>query len=381
MSMSMIEQTGMIEASGMIEESVGRLFAKHVDKPTRTQAEQGHFPAALWRLIEDAGFTRALVAESAGGVGETWQGAYPIFRGIGHWQVPLPLAETMIAAQLLSMAGLEIPDGPITLIEQSANPHLRAETVGANTVLSGTAHRVPFARHCPWAVVSLTSGQIALLDLTARAGLRLTPAIDPAGMPIDTLELDGLRLTASAANPLPGLAEPIWTLGAAATGMMMVGAMESVLAQSVQYANDRVQFGRPIGKYQAIQQQLALMAGDAAASRVAALVAAADMPSADQPDSRAALFSAAVAKVRCGEAATRCTSIAHQVHGAIGFTYEHPLNFATRRLSSWREAYGSDAAWAKRLGTLAIQAGGARFWPAVTERNFEPPPAAKGRLS
>jgi acyl-CoA dehydrogenase len=321
------------------------------------------------------------VAESAGGIGETWQGAYPIFRGIGHWQVPLPLAETMIAAQLLSMAGLEIPDGPMTLIEHASAPLLRVETVGANTVLHGTVHRVPFARHCRWAVISLASGQIALLDLTARAGLRLIPANDPAGMPIDSLELDGLKVTATAANPLPGLAEPIWTLGATATAMMMVGAMESVLAQSVQYANDRVQFGRPIGKYQAIQQQLALMAGDVAASRVAALVAAADMPSVDQPGTRATMFSAAVAKARCGEAATRCTSIAHQVHGAIGFTYEHPLNFATRRLSSWREAYGSDAAWAKTLGMLAIHGGGARFWPAVTARNFEPTPASKGQSS
>jgi acyl-CoA dehydrogenase len=82
------------------------------------------------------------------------------------------------------------------------------------------------------------------------------------------------------------------------------------------------------------------------------------------------VFSAAVAKVRCGEAATRATGIAHQVHGAIGFTHDHALHFATRRLWAWREEFGSDAWWAQRLGRAAIQARGPAFWPSVTQRRF-----------
>nr|MBP7662151.1 acyl-CoA dehydrogenase [Burkholderiaceae bacterium] len=136
------------------------------------------------------------------------------------------------------------------------------------------------------------------------------------------------------------------------------------------YANDRVQFGKPIGRYQAIQQQLALLAGDVAASRVAAIVAATDAPSSSRPASAQAVFSAAVAKARVGESATRGTSIAHQVHGAIGFTHEHQLHFATRRLWAWREEFGSDAWWAERLGQAAIQSAAAGFWPALTARQF-----------
>ena len=65
---------------------------------------------------------------------------------------------------------------------------------------------------------------------------------------------------------------------------------------------------------------------------------------------------------------SRGAAIAHQVHGAIGFTHEHSLHFATRRLWAWREEFGADAWWAERLGQAAIAAGAAGFWPALTQR-------------
>jgi acyl-CoA dehydrogenase len=158
---------------------------------------------------------------------------------------------------------------------------------------------------------------------------------------------------------------------------MLVGALESALEQAVAYAGERVQFGKPIGKNQAIQQQLALMAGDVAAARVAALVAAADAPGGEPAHNSTAAaqcaatrFSTAVAKVRAGEAATRGAAIAHQVHGAIGFTHEHALHFATRRLWAWREEFGTDAQWAAELGRAAITARAAGFWPAMTRKQF-----------
>jgi acyl-CoA dehydrogenase len=220
-------------------------------------------------------------------------------------------------------------------------------------------------------LVSLADGRIALVDLTDAACVQVTHRASHAGEPIDDVALDGARAVASAAGPLPALALPVWTLGAVARSAMMVGALEFVLEQSVQYANDRVQFGRPIGKNQAIQQQLALLAGDVGAARVAALVACEDAPSSAARECAASAFSAAVAKVRCGESATRATSIAHQVHGAIGFTYEHQLQFATRRLWAWRESFGSDGWWAQRLGEAAIRGRSAAFWPSMTQRRFD----------
>lgn len=357
----------------LIADSVARLFGDHVDSGVRERAEAGALDAALWQRVADGGFATMLATEAAGGLGQDWSAAYPVLRGLGAWQVPLPLAETMVAAQLLSQAGLPLADGPLTLIEQGRGNALRARNEGDAVWLSGVAHGVPWARHALGAVVSLAAqgptrpGRLAWLDLRQRradGSVTLQPHTNNAGLPSDTLALREARCSAVAPNPIP-LAEPVWTLGAVARCAMMAGALEWTLEQAVRHAGERVQFGRPIGRNQAIQQNLALMAGDVAAARVAALVAAADAQ-----DAHAALFSAAVAKVRCGEAATRCTAIAHQVLGAMGFTREHALHFATRRLWAWREEFGSDAYWAGALGRAAIRAASAGFWPSLTRKHF-----------
>ena len=355
-------------SAAMIEQTAARLFADHVNRALLQECEGGHWPARLWGLVADNGLDLALAGEAAGGIGASWSDAYPILRGIGYWQAPLPLAETMVASLLLSLAGIEIPRGPITLIEES--DALAASAAGAALRITGEAVRVPWARHCRWALAS-AGGRIALVDLHHAQSVRITERASPAGEPADDVSLTGAACVAHASNPLPDLGWPVRTLGAIATGAMMVGAMEWLLEQSAQYSMDRVQFGKPIGKNQVIQQALALMAGDVAAARMAALVACADAPATAARNCNATAFSAAAAKIKAGEAATRATAIAHQVHGAIGFTYEHALHFATRRLWSWRERYGADAWWAQRLGAAAIAARGTGFWPAMTQRHFQ----------
>ena len=363
----------------LIEDSVARLFAEQVDSGLRQRAEAGELDAGLWRRVVDSGLPLLLASEAAGGFGQSWRAAYPVLRGLGYWQVPLPLAETLVAALLASLAGFDVAEGPLTLIEQGQGNHLQLAGDAATPHLSGVAHAVPWARHAQAALVSLADGRLALLDLQHNPGVALQPASNHAGLPSDTLRLDHARLRAVAANPLP-LPRPVWTLGALARSAMLVGALESALEQAVHYAGVRVQFGKPIGKNQVIQQNLALLAGDVAAARVAALVAAADAPDAASQDGAsqdgasqncgATLFSTAVAKVRCGEAASRGAAIAHQVFGAIGFTHEHPLHFATRRLWAWREEFGSDADWAAELGRAAIQSRASGFWPALTRKQF-----------
>lgn len=357
------------EDSSLIEQSAQRLFAEQVDKAARERVEGGAFDDRQWQLAVDNGFTLALASEATGGVGASWSAALPILHGIGHWQVPLPLAETMVASLLLSTAGIDLPDGPIALIEQGLGNSLRSAGTGRALRLNGDVAHVAWARHAPSALVSLADGRLALVDLR-HASVRCDAQLDAARMPSDRLVFEATPCIAQAACALP-LAHPVWTLGALARALMMVGALESALEQAVRYAGERVQFGKPIGKNQAIQQQLALMAGDVGAARMAALTAAADAPDSTRPDAPAAAFSIAVAKVRCGEAATRACSIAHQVHGAIGFTREHSLHFATRRLWAWREQFGSDAWWAAALGRAAIAGGSAAFWPALTRRRFD----------
>lgn len=349
----------------LIADSIGRLFAEQVDKTLRERAEAGEFDAPLWQRVVDGGYPWMLATEATGGLGQGWDSAFAVLRAIGYGQVPLPLAETMVAAQLASLAGLPLPAGPLTLIEQGCGNDLKLDAGR----LSGSAHHVPWARHAQAALVSLSDGRLALLPLRGTPGLTLQPHLDLAGLPSDTLQFDGVALPASAPSPLP-LPQPVWTLGAVARSAMMVGALEWALEQAVRHAGERVQFGKPIGSNQAIQQNLALMAGDVAAAHMAARVACADAPGGATLACAATTFSAAVAKVRCGEAATRSTGIVHQVHGAIGFTREHALHFATRRLWAWREQFGTDADWAQQLGRAAIQARASGFWPAITRRQF-----------
>jgi acyl-CoA dehydrogenase len=360
----------MSDAS-LIEQSAQRLFATQVDKAAREHVEDGAFDDRLWQAAVDNGFTLALASEAAGGSGQGWGEAAPIVHAIGYHQVPLPLAETMVAAQLLSLASIEIPDGPIALIEQGCGNALRAVGSGGDLRIDGRAPHVAWARHAPTALLSLGRQGLALVDLRQPA-VTIEPGLDPARMPSDSVVFRDAVCLAQRASPLT-LPQPVWSLGALARALMIAGALQSVLEQSVRYASERVQFGQPIAKYQAIQQPLALLAGDAEAARLAALAAAADAPDALHPDAPSAAFSIAAAKVRAGEAATRACSIAHQVHGAIGFTREHALHFATRRLWAWREQFGSDAWWAQALGRAAIAGGAAAFWPSLTRRHFDPP--------
>ena len=352
----------------LIADAVERLFSEQVGKSSREAAERGELDAALWQQVADAGLPLMLAAERDGGLGLPLVAAWPLLRGIGHWQVPLPLAETLLAAQLLSRAGLPVPGGPLTLAEQGLGGAVQVQASGGAVLLTGTLHHVPWARHAQALALSLDDGRVALVDLRESladgAAAQVLPHVDTAGLPDDTVELRGARAVAVAPHGL-ALAQPAWTLGAVARSAMMAGALQWTLAQTATYANERVQFGKPIGRNQALQQNLALVAGDTAAATMAARVALAD---ADGPSAR---FSAAVAKVRAGEAATRATGIAHQVHGAIGFTQEHALHFATRRLWAWRAQFGSDAWWAAELGRSAIAAGGSGFWTALTQRRFD----------
>jgi len=111
-----------------------------------------------------------------------------------------------------------------------------------------------------------------------------------------------------------------------------------------------------------VQQSLAILAVETAAIDVAGQGAAAAL------DRGEAAFENAAAKLRTNMAIGTGTSIAHQVHGAIGFTYEYDLHRYTRRLMGWRSEFGNDRHWAERTGAFALKAGGAGLWGALTER-------------
>lgn len=336
-----------------LRETLSRLLGARLTPAAREQAASGELPADLWAELAELGLLDALVPEEAGGFGIAPRDALTLLSVAGEYALPLPLADSMLAARLLALSGLDRPDGLLGLAPES---DLSVDPSGR---VSGRVWNVPWGRHAE-AVVALAAmpGGPMLLALP-RAGAAIETGQSIAGDPRDDLAYRDVP-AAMAASPVDPLA--FRALGAATRVLMMAGALGSVVTMSAGYAQDRKQFGRAIGKFQAVQQNLAVLAGQAAAASASGGLAA------EAVGTGGALLvpRIAAAKARAGEAAGIGAGIAHQVHGAIGFTQEHRLHDFTRRLWAWRDEYGRETEWSARLGREMAATGPAGLWPAMT---------------
>jgi acyl-CoA dehydrogenase len=179
--------------------------------------------------------------------------------------------------------------------------------------------------------------------------------VNIAGEPRDTLHLDRARIVAGRCDP-----STIRRRGALARACAMAGALEGMLEATALWVMQREQFGRPIGRFQAVQHQVAELAGEVAAASVA--VKAAVLAEESNP----APHAVAAAKVRVGEAGGIASAIAHQLHGAIGVTDEHDLHRLSRRVWAWRDEFGGENEWARALGERVIEVGESGLWPLMT---------------
>jgi acyl-CoA dehydrogenase len=356
----------MRDETRMLLESMGRLFEDKCTKQVVDLAEKGSFPEDLWRAVSESGVPLAALPESAGGADAEWSDLYAVLRVAGRYAAPIPLAETMLAGWIAAGAGLELTDQPMTVGPVRASDTLTLERDGNGWRLSGRASRLPYTRAARRIVLIADGpdGEMAVA-LDGIEGAEHTDGRNMAGEPRDTLSFSGLRLAADSAAPVRGgtTRAALYRRGALARATMMSGALERAMELAVNYAQERQQFGRPISKFQAVQQNLAVLAGQTAAAVAAANVG---IKSLALNDPEAEEFHVAIAKTRVGDAATLGCEIAHQVHGAIGFTQEYALQLATRRLWSWREEFGPDVEWAARLGALVCTQGAEQLWPALT---------------
>lgn len=160
-----------------------------------------------------------------------------------------------------------------------------------------------------------------------------------------------------------GVGDDPFLLGAFTRSALISGALDATLAMSIEYANQRIQFGKPIGKFQVVQHALACLAEEAAAVNCAAQAAAASLDAADGE------FEVAAAKFRASSAASLAHATAHQVHGAIGFTQEYSLHYWTRRLIHWSCEFGAERHWAEVLGRRVAARGGLNLWLDLTARS------------
>ncbi|ATN36851.1 hypothetical protein ACO34A_24040 (plasmid) [Rhizobium sp. ACO-34A] len=327
----------------MISDSAKRLFAQY---PAVPESRDGAWNAALWQAVDEAGFPLALLSEEEGGFSLEPADACTLLHIAAAHAVTIPLGETMVANWLLAKAGLEPAEGPAG--------------VAARTLATGIA----CGRYLRTLVLYEPEGdslRLVRLDVSD-AGEVWKQGSNITGEPRDTFLGDAT--TATGFGFVPVGAEAINALMALVRSQQMAGALQAILDRTVQYATERVQFGKPLGKFQAIQQYLAIMAGETAAARAAALMAAQAL-SMVQSEPDVFRLTVAAAKIRVGEAAGTVCALSHQIHGAIGFSREYALHPLTRRLWAWRDEHGREADWASELGKSIIS-GKAGVWPQIT---------------
>ena len=234
---------------------------------------------------------------------------------------------------------------------------------------TGTLHGVPWGRHLRHVLVVVEHADDLRLVELAVASATCRSAHNPAGEPRDRLLFEQVAAR-SVACPA-GVAQALVYDGALWRVGQMAGAMQAVLRRTVEHARDRVQFGKSIAAFQAVQQQIAQCGAEAAAAACAAQVAFRSAARADRRGDASgdARFEIAAAKLRANLAVETVTAVAHQVHGAIGFTHEHDLHHYTRRLLAWRSEFGSDRHWSETLGQAVISRGVDTFWSDLTARD------------
>jgi len=354
----------MNELQTILSETCTRLFTDRATTAVLEGAEKGEWPAALWQALEENGLTLPQVPEARGGAGGSWNDAFVVLMASGRFAAPVPLAETMLAGAILAEAGLDAPLGPMTVAPVHVDEGLSLARQGGSWALSGRASRVPWGARAEHVVVVADGGGSPMVALVAGGGAKADASL--AREPRDTLSWSGAPVVAAA--PLRGRLgrQPVWAGGALVRSAQMAGGLEFLLAQSAKYVTERKQFGRPLAAFQAIQQNLALLAGHTAAAGMAAQQAFHAVDRAGEGGDVS--FEIAVAKVRTGEAAGLGAGIAHQAHGAIGFTYEHSLHFVTRRLWSWRAEFGAESHWSVALGREVAARGADALWPHMAGR-------------
>jgi acyl-CoA dehydrogenase len=342
------------ETRDMLLETAGRFFTERCDRAVVNNVEKGMWPADLWKEIEEMGLPLIAVPEDKGGVGGTLADMLALLRLAGEHAVPVPLAETALANLLIAAAGGEPKPGPATL----ALGNLKL----SGGRLTGKVDRVPFA--------GVADRFVAVVDKTlvvvGKGGARIEVKPTHAGEPYGTVTFDNAAAEFSGASAVS--VERAFELAAVMRAMQMAGAADKVLATAVEYSKQRVQFGKPISTFQAIQHMLAELA-----SYVAATIASAEAASRDADEGGLAdggRFSIAAAKSQCSDFAHRIAAISHQSMGAMGFTHEHVLHHYTRRLWVWRRDFGSESFWGEKIGAAFAKAGPNALWEGLSASKY-----------
>jgi acyl-CoA dehydrogenase len=348
------------ESENIVAETAGKIFADLADAQTINHDKQGAWKAPLWQALTEAGLPLSWVPDDLGGSGASLAEGFSVLNVAGRHAIAVPLA-----GWLLTQARIASPEGEMTVLPASPKDRV---TLNADGSLSGRARGVPFAKDAKhFAVLADSNGGISIALVDA-AKCRIESGIGLGGDHNDTVTLDKVQPVTTKPAPKGFDQTTLMLMGGVVRSLQIAGALESMLDISVRYSNERVAFEKKISKFQAVQHNLARLAGESAAALAAATSAADTIASANSLNNDAVFLEAASAKIRCSEAAEKGGGIAHQVHGAIGFTNEHILHRYSLRALAWRDDFGSESYWAVELGKLVAERGADELWPLVASR-------------
>lgn len=353
----------LTKAQKLLQQSARDFFAREC-KPERVRelmASETAFDDKLWREMADQGFTGLTIPEEYGGLGLSLVDLIAVTEEMGRACLPGPFISTLWAASLIERAGNEgqrkqylepIAAGElkatVALLEETGewNPDavmLAATKDGKEYRLRGTKHYVSDAAVADVIiVVARENTELVLLPVErSTAGVKITetPAID-ATRKLYTVEFDNVAVPESSAlaftTKTKDAVEAAMDFATVALCAEMLGGMVWTLDTTVEYAKTRLQFGKPIGIYQAVQHQCADMFNFTESARSATYFAAWAVAENDP----AAKLAVSVAKGFCSDAAREVGNRGVQVHGGIGFTWEHNIQLYYKRAKSSEILFG-----------------------------------------
>lgn len=326
------------------------VFAVHADRNGHLDASVAAlWDGILWARLQELGLTRLTGSEASGGSGAGWPEAAELIRSAAWHGIALPYPEhDLLAGWLLETAGLPVDDRLRTACLLDAD---------------GCAKYVPWASVAERIVVLSAVGTGYLITDVDIADVLVTPGTNIAGEPRDAVRVDLTHIIGPAVDP--DIVEVFGRRCALIRAIQIGAALNRIVDMCVDYTASRSQFGRALARFQAVQTHLADMAAEAGLANAgieAALLAAITTdwrgPALD--------FQIAAARSCAGHAGTTVIRSAHQVHGAVGTTFEYPLHRYTQPALAWRSEYGSTRYWDDRLTNIAIQAG-PRLWSLISE--------------
>ncbi|MBU9762819.1 acyl-CoA dehydrogenase [Mycobacterium sp. TNTM28] len=306
---------------------------------------------ALWQRLDSLGLVRLTGAEDAGGSGAGWLEAAELLTAAVRHGVRAPLAEhDLLGCWLLEAAGQTVDDAVRTVCVLPPG--------GESTT------PVPWAADAERVVVLWPAGDEYRLGEFDTAELSLTPGANLIGEPRDRISVDTTGITGHPVST--GLVDELGRKSAMVRAIQVCAALDSAVTLSVEHVASRVQFGRPLAKFQAIQNLISDAAAESALARAATEAALHTAIGTDWQSAQLD-FQIATARSCAGHAASVVTRNSHQVHGAIGTTHEHRLHEFTRAALAWRSEFGSVRFWDTQVAAGAVAAGRQRLWALIAD--------------